>query len=145
MRLTFIAATSLLMLAACEKKAESPAADANVVANEATVEAANAAAPVALASINETTWEYTDAKTGKSIQESVDANGNYIANAGTEHFDHGTAVMKDGKACFTSAMNKDGEVCWTDPMLAEGQSGETTSDKGEKLTVKRIAYVPLTM
>ena len=75
----------------------------------------------------------------------MDAKGNYIANAGAEHFDHGTAVLKDGKACFTSAMNKDGETCWTDPMIAEGQSGETTSDKGEKLTVKRTAYVPLTM
>jgi hypothetical protein len=48
--------------------------------------------------------------------------------------------MKDGKACFTSAMNKEGEVCWTDPKVEVGQSGETTSDKGEKLTVKRIAY-----
>jgi len=145
MRLTIIAAISLLALTACEKKAETPAADTYVVANEVTVDAGNAAAPTALASINETTWEYTDAKTGKAIQESVDAKGNYISNAGTEHFDHGTAVMKDGKACFTSAMNKDGEVCWSDPMIAEGQSGETTSDKGEKLTVKRTAYVPLTM
>ena len=30
-------------------------------------------------------------------------------------------------------------------MLAEGASGETTSDKGEKLPIKRVAYVPLTM
>ena len=87
----------------------------------------------------------TDNKTGKPIQESIDATGKYIAVSGKEHIDHGTAVMKDGKACFTSAMNKDGEVCWTDPMVAEGGSGETTSDKGEKLTVKRVAYVPLTM
>ena len=53
--------------------------------------------------------------------------------------------MKDGKACFTSAMTKDGEVCWTDPTVAVGQSVNTTSDKGEKLTVTRVAYVPLTM
>ena len=53
--------------------------------------------------------------------------------------------MKAGKACFTSAMTKEGEVCWTDPMAAIGGSGETTSTKGEKLTVKRVAYVPLTM
>lgn len=145
MRLTLIAATSLLALAACEKKAEGPA-DTNVVANEVTVDA-NAAAPTgtALASINETSWEFTDAKTGKAMQESVDTAGKYITVSGKEHIDHGTAVMKDGKACFTSAMTKDGEICWTDPMLAEGQSGETTSDKGEKLTVKRTAYVPLTM
>ena len=37
------------------------------------------------------------------------------------------------------------KTCWTDPMLAIGDSGETTSNKGEKLTVKRVAYVPLTM
>ncbi|HEU4704087.1 MAG TPA: hypothetical protein VFS45_00025, partial [Sphingomicrobium sp.] len=97
----------------------------------------------ALASLNETTWEFT--RDGKPIQESIDASGNYIAVSGTEHIDHGTAVMKDGKACFTSAMDKEGEVCWTDPMVAIGGSGETTSDKGEKLTVKRTAYVPLTM
>ena len=145
MRLTIIAATACLVLAACEKKADAPAADANVVANEVTVDASNAAAPMALASINETTWEYADPKTGKAIQQSVDAKGNYISNAGPEHFDHGTAVMKDGKACFTSAMDKEGETCWSDPMLAEGQSGETTSDKGEKLPIKRTAYVPLTM
>jgi hypothetical protein len=106
---------------------------------------ANMAAPVALASIASTTWEYTDPKTKKPIQESVDADGKYITVSGKEHIDHGTAVMKDGKACFTSAMDKEGEVCWTDPMVAVGQSGETTSDKGEKLTVKRTDYVPLTM
>jgi len=76
---------------------------------------------------------------------SLDATGKYISVSGKEHIDHGTAVMKGGKACFTSAMTKDGEVCWTDPMVAVGGSGETTSTKGEKLTVKRVAYVPRTM
>ena len=47
------------------------------------------------------------------MQESVDADGKYITVSGKEHIDHGTAVMKDGKACFTSAMDKQGEVCWT--------------------------------
>ena len=135
-------------LAGCQQKAAAPAEEANVAvaADENMANAAEpAAAGAALASINETSWEFTDAKTKKPIQESVDATGNYIAVSGKEHFDHGTAAMKDGKACFTSAMTKDGEVCWTDPMLAEGASGETTSDKGEKLTVKRVAYTPLTM
>lgn len=144
MRLAIIAASTCLLLAACQK-AESPEADANVAETNAAVARDNAAAPTALASINETTWEFTDPESGKAIRESVDASGKYIANAGAEHFDHGTAVMKDGKACFTSAMNDDGETCWTDPMLAEGGSGETTSDKGDKLTVKRVAYTPLTM
>ena len=49
--------------------------------------------------------------------------------------------MKDGKACFTSAMDKEGEVCWTSSATEVGQSFETTSDKGKKLTVTRIAYV----
>ena len=135
-------------LAGCQQKAAAPAEEANVAvaADENMANAAEpAAAGAALASINETSWEFTDNKTKKPIQESVDATGNYIAVSGKEHIDHGTAAMKDGKACFTSAMTKDGEVCWTDPMLAEGASGETTNDKGEKLTVKRVAYVPLTM
>lgn len=137
-----ICLSAAFALAACNQASEAPPAADNMA------EAANtdaAAAPAALTTINETTWEFTDADTGKPIQESVDANGNYIAVSGTEHIDHGTAVMKDGKACFTSAMDKEGEVCWTDPMVAIGQSGETTSDKGEKLTLKRVAYVPLTM
>lgn len=96
-----------------------------------------------LASINETSWEFT--RDGKPMQESVDAEGNYIINSGTEHIDHGKAVMKDGKACFTSAMTKEPEECWTDPKVAVGETGETTSDKGEKLTVKRVAYAALTM
>ena len=132
-------------LAACSKEAAPPAA--NDMAMNAEVDAANAnmAAPAALASINETSWEFTDTKSKKPMQESVDAAGKYITVSGKEHIDHGTAVMKDGKACFTSAMTKEGEVCWTDPMVAVGASGETTSDKGEKVTVKRVAYTPLTM
>ena len=136
-------------LAGCQQeKAAAPVEEANMAVNadENMATPADAAtAGAALASLNDTSWEYVDAKTKKPVQQSVDAAGKYIAVSGKEHMDHGTAVMKDGKACFTSAMDKDGEVCWTDPMLAEGASGETTSDKGEKLTVKRVAYVPLTM
>ena len=143
-----ILVAAVAALAGCQQKAAEPVDDTNV-AVEANAADANAAdgnlTGTALASINETTWEFTDPKTKKPVTESIDATGKYIANSGAEHLDHGTAVMKDGKACFTSAMNKEGEVCWTDPMAAVGQSGETTSDKGEKLTVKRVAYVPLTM
>ena len=103
-----------------------------------------AATPAAVV-INETSWEFIDNESKKPILESVDANGNYIANSGAEHMDHGTVVVKDGKACFTSAMTDEGEVCWTDPKLEVGQSGETTSDKGEKLAIKRVEYKPLTM
>ena len=140
---TLILAAAAAALTGCQQKAAEPAADANV-AVEANAADANAAG-TELASLNETTWEYTDPETKKPIQESVDAAGKYISNSGTEHVDHGTVAMKDGKACFTSAMKKEPESCWTNPNLAEGQSGETTSDKGEKLTVKRVAYVPLTM
>lgn len=145
-----IVMTSLAVLAlvACSKPADTAndmnAADANLAMEANAPADANMVAAAAF-DIKETSWEYTDPETKKAIFESIDANGNYIANAGAEHFDHGTAVMKDGKACFTSAMNKDGEVCWTDPKLEVGQSGETTSDKGETLTVKRVEYKPLTM
>jgi hypothetical protein len=79
------------------------------------------------------------------MQESIDASGNYITTSGAKHIDHGTVVMKDDKACFTSAMTKEGEVCWTNPKLEVGASGETVSDKGEKLPLKRVAYVPKSM
>ena len=141
-KLILVAAAAAL--AGCSQESAAPAAEDANLAAEANAADTNAAG-TALASINETSWEFTDPETGKPIQESVDASGKYIAVSGTEHIDHGTAVMKDGKACFTSAMDEEGEVCWTDPMLAEGESGETTSDKGEKLVVKRTAYVPLTM
>lgn len=142
MRLTIFVAAGVLALGACNKATEAPPA-----AENAAEDAGNAASatPAALGSINETSWEFTDSKTGKPMQESIDSEGKYITVSGTEHIDHGTAVMKDGKACFTSAMTKEGEVCWIDPRVEVGQSGETTSDKGEVLTVKRVAYVPLTM
>jgi hypothetical protein len=53
--------------------------------------------------------------------------------------------MKGDKACFTSAMDKKGEECWTTKPVAIGESMETTSDKGGKLTVTRVAYEPMTM
>jgi hypothetical protein len=128
-------------LAACGQREEAaPVNDANEVVAEPD---ANMTATPAAFQINETTWTFT--RDGKAIKESVDASGNYIANAGTEHVDHGTVVMKDDKACFTSAMDKEGEVCWTTAPTEIGQSMETTSDKGEKLTVTRVAYEPMTM
>lgn len=92
-----------------------------------------------------TTWTFTDKK-GTKVQESIDPKGNFIANAADgKHLDHGMSVMKADKVCFTSAMTKDGEMCWTTKPVAIGQSMETTNDKGEKLTVTRTAYVPLSM
>ena len=137
-KLMMIAAVAAL--SACQQKAAEPANDANVAADAA----APAVIPAAF-TIKETSWEFIDPKTKKAVQESIDANGNYITTAGTEHFDHGTAIDKDGKACFTSAMNKDGEMCWTDSKLEPGASGETVNDKGEKLAITRIAYVAKTM
>ena len=143
---------AIAALTACSREDAPRTEDVNVVADadsnldaSADGDAANMAVPAALTSLNETTWEFTDPKTKKPMRESIDATGKYITVSGTEHIDHGTAVMKDGKACFTSAMTKDGEECWKDPILAIGQSGESVSDKGEKLVVKRVAYVPLTM
>jgi len=105
-----------------------------------------AAKPAAF-QIASTTWTFVDKKDGK-LKESIDADGNYITNKiSGKHLDHGTAVMKDGKACFTSAMTKDGEICWTAPKYALkiGHSFMTTSDKGEKLKVTRVAYTKLSM
>ena len=143
-----ICLTAAAALCACSQKSEEPAADANVAeANLADANAVDAnaamAAPAAF-QLNETTWTFTD-KDGQAVQESIDANGNYIANAGEKHIDHGTSVMKDGKACFTSAMDKSGEVCWTTQPVEIGQSMDTTSDKGEKLKVTRVAYAPMSM
>ena len=80
------------------------------------------------------------------VRESIDAKGNYIENAVSgKHVDHGTAVMKGDKACFTSAMSNDGESCWTTHPVKIGHTMLTTNDKGEKLKVTRIAYVKLSM
>ncbi|QNP42947.1 hypothetical protein [Sphingomonas daechungensis] len=143
MRLTIVTLAAIALVSC--NKAEAPA-DTNADANAVDVNAvdANAAATPAAFQLNETTWTFTD-KDGQAIKESIDASGNYIANAGDKHLDHGTSVIKDGKACFTSAMNKDGEVCWTIQAVEVGQAMETTSDKGEKLTVTRVAYEPMTM
>jgi len=106
--------------------------------------AAPAAAPTAF-QLNETSWTFTG-KDGVKVQESIDAAGKFIAQSTAgKHLDHGTAVMKGDKAFFTSAMTKEGEVCWTTKPLKVGESFDTTSDKGEKMTVTRVGYTPLSM
>jgi len=98
--------------------------------------------------IKHTSWSYVDPGKKVKARETIDADGNYIENAVSgKHIDHGTAVMKDGKACFTSAMTKEGEICWTTlkHALKIGHSFVTTSDKGQKLKVTRIAYTKLEM
>ena len=120
-------------------------ATGSYAADAQTAPVAPPAATPAAFQLNETTWTFTDKK-GVKVQESIDAKGNFIAqSAEGKHLDHGTAVMKNGKACFTSAMTKEGEICWTTKTVAIGQSMATTSDKGENLTVARTAYVPLSM
>ena len=104
------------------------AADANMSMDANMTADANMVVPAAF-EIKETSWEFTD--DGKATTESIDATGNYVAWSGTEHIDHGTAVMKDDKACFTSAMDKKGEECWSTAPTEIGQSMDTTSDKGE--------------
>ena len=143
----WIVPMAALALVACNKKdaATADAANAGMAtdAMAANTMAANDMMAPAAASMNNTTYEYV--RNSRAIQLSVDGTGNYISTAGKDHMDHGTTAMKDGKLCFTSAMNKDGEVCWTDPKLAVGQQGPTVSDKGEKLNVKLVAYVPKAM
>jgi len=136
MRLT-ICLTAALVLCACSKQAEAPAAADNNVAE------ANAEAPATPAAfqLNETSWTFTD-KDGKAVAESVDASGNWVATSGGKEIDHGTSVMKGDKACFTSAVDKKGENCWTTKPVEISQSMDTVSDKGEKLTVTRVAYAP---
>ena len=96
--------------------------------------------------LNSTSWAFVDPDKKVRVRESIDASGNYIENAVSgKHIDHGTAAMKDGKACFTSAMNNDGEMCWTTRPTKIGHTMMTTSDKGQRLKVTRIAYVKLTI
>lgn len=127
------------VLAACGQSEETaPAEETNVVVAEPE---ANVAAPAEF-TLAETTWDYT--QDGKPHTTSIDAAGNYDTSSGTEHVDHGKFAMVDGKGCFTSAMNQDGPECWTVQQTEVGQSMESTSDKGEKLTVTRREYAAFT-
>jgi len=77
---------------------------------------------------------------------SIDADGNYVEETlSGKVTGHGTAVMKGAKDCFTPAMSKDGEHCWTSKRLKIGQSMLSVSDKGERLKVTRIKYIPMKM
>lgn len=131
-----ITSLAVLALAGCGQSTDATNEVAEADANMAME--ANMATPADF-EIKQTSWEFT--RDGKAIVETVDASGNYVAWSGEEHIDHGTAMMKDGKACFVSAMDQQGEVCWTTAQTDVGQTFETTSDKGETLTVKRIAFV----
>ena len=133
-----ISSLAVMALCACNqpKVAE---ADTNGATVTNDVAAANNMMTPAEASLNGTTWTYQEK--GKDVTESIDASGNYVAWSGDEHLDHGTMRMAGDKACFTSAMTKDGEMCWTTAETPVGQSMESVSDKGEKLTVTRVDYV----
>lgn len=141
MRLT-ICLTAAVALCACSKPADSPPAAENAAENVAEGNAdANAATPAAM-QINETTWTYTD-KDGKKVQESIGPDGKFVTtSADGKHVDHGKAWVQDDKVCFDSEMDKEKETCWKSGHAEVGQTMEATSDKGEKLTVTRIAYVP---
>ena len=130
----------LLLIAGCAALAACGQRETATTENAEANETALAPTPAAF-QINETTWEFT--REGQAQTESVDSAGNYVAWSGDKHLDHGTVVMKNDKACFTSAMDQEGELCWTTSPVEVGQSFETTSDKGERLTVKRVAYVPV--
>ena len=96
--------------------------------------------------LNQTTWIYFDKNVKAKARMSIDADGNYIENTvAGKHVDHGTAVMKGDKACFTSKMTKEGEICWTTRPTSIGHSMMTKNDKGEKLKVTRVAYTKLSM
>jgi len=134
MRKFFLLAGAAMLAGCGQQAAES---------EDANVEVTETVAPAEAMSLHETSWTFT--RDGKEIQESIDATGNYIANSGDEHIDHGTYVSKNGKACFTSAMTDEGEVCWTVQETQVGETVTTTSDKGETLEVTRVEYVPMTM
>ena len=83
----FILVAAMITLAGCnQQEAAAPANDANLAADANVAADANAvnanAAGTALASINETTWEFTE--DGKPMQESVDAAGP-SSHSGKEH------------------------------------------------------------
>ena len=132
MRLIICLTTALLLCAGSAQASAGPDSDADAAAKPAAFQ------------INETSWTYTD--DGVKKEMSVDAKGNYIENSAEgKHLDHGTSQMKGDKVCFTSAMTKEGQVCWTTKPVEIGQSMDTVSDKGKKLTVNRVAYSPLSM
>jgi len=143
MRFT-ICLTTVSAFVACTSPLAAQTAPAATPAAKPAMAMAPATAPATF-QLYGTSWTFTDSK-GVKVQESIDAKGNYIANsADGKHLDHGTSVMKGDKACFTSLMDKKGETCWTTKAVAVGQALDTLSDKGEKLTVSRVAYTPLSM
>ena len=142
MRIT-ICLTAAVALCACSKTAEAPppAAD-NAAENVADANAATSDAASGAPKITETSWTYTD-KEGRKVQESIGPDGKYVSTASDgKHVDHGKAWVQDDKVCFDSDMDKEGQSCWTSKHAEIGQSIDVASDKGEKLTVTRIAYVP---
>lgn len=134
-----ICLTAAVALCACSKPAESPTPAAD---NAAEANASASATPDATLKINETSWTYTD-KEGRKVQESIGPDGKYVSTASDgKHVDHGKAWVQADKVCFDSEMDKEAETCWKAGRAEIGQTMEAVSDKGERLSVTRIAYVP---
>jgi len=130
-----------VLLASCNK-AEAPAdtnaADVAMPADENVAMEANAAAPAAVMSLLNTSWEYQF--DGEPMVTSVDQAGNFItAKADGTHVDHGTFAFKDGKDCFTSAMGEKLTMCYTaTPEVAVGSTVAPTDDKAGRIHYKRV-------
>ncbi|MCJ8190373.1 hypothetical protein [Sphingomicrobium aestuariivivum] len=140
----FLIATAVLGLAACGSNEEVDEAD-NVdmtVAPEGDVALGDQASAVAGTPYADTSWEWTSAD-GTVMTTSYNADGSYVTTGGGSVQDQGSWTWQDGKICDDSDMDDAADMCWSGPpqAVAEGDSFVATSDGGEDVEVKRVAYV----
>lgn len=90
-----------------------------------------------------TSWTFTpDAKTGL-ITATFGTDGHYYDINNGKMVESGTFVSKDGKVCENvDGTPQDDHVCWTipNPLPPMGGKADTTSDKGQTVTLTRITF-----
>ena len=130
-----------LILTSCDSDQSPSAGNIGTMADPSSdVNNTVAPAPAAQMSLLNTTWEFSD--DGKPTVITIDRAGAYIENrADGTHVDHGTYVQKDGKDCFTSAMDDEGTSCWTAvPEVEIGATASARADSGQTAVFKRVDY-----
>jgi hypothetical protein len=138
MKNALLITAAVVALAGCQKAAtNSENAAASAASNAA--EPAPAAAPAAMVTANGSTpgtFEVTS-KDGKGTTV-LNADGTYSDTDPKGKETKGTWNVTGGKTCFDPE-GSEGPACYTESAVGADGSFAATSDKGEKVTVKKVS------
>ncbi len=137
MKNVLLAAAAVAALGACQKPATTSNETNETAANASATAPAPAAAMVTANGSTPGTFEVTtkDGKKGKTV---LNADGTYVDTDPSGKETKGTWNVTDGKTCFDPDGNE-GPSCYAESAVGADGTFTATSEKGEKVTVKKVS------